>query len=150
MGKSKPETRMNGINIEKKCNKCGEFKFLMEFYSQPMQYLGKKGTCIECDSKVRKRYYQENKEKTIRDTRTYKLKNEYNLSREEFEKLCENGCHSCGSTDRLCVDHDHSTNAVRGILCHKCNAALGLLNDDVNQVLKLVFYLEEKRYAKTT
>jgi len=31
--------------------------------------------------------------------------------------------------DFLCVDHCHKLNLVRGLLCRKCNTAIGMLDD---------------------
>src|SRR6266852_9896446 len=80
-------------------------------------------------------------------TKTFKLKNplkvkEYNLkcrlklryklTKEEFEKLLINSgfqCEVCGKPAKLVLDHDHKTNKHRGILCHKCNVALGMVED---------------------
>ena len=41
----------------------------------------------------------------------------------------------------LSVDHDHDTGEVRGLLCHACNHALGLLKDDRRLVAKLLAYI---------
>ena len=42
----------------------------------------------------------------------------------------------------LCVDHSHSTGEVRGLLCHKCNTALGLLADSPVLLLRAIQYLK--------
>ena len=34
-------------------------------------------------------------------------------------------CQVCGAPSELCVDHDHETGLVRGLLCLRCNTAEG-------------------------
>lgn len=40
------------------------------------------------------------------------------------------------------VDHDHNPGNVRGLLCHNCNRALGLLNDSKETIENCLSYLE--------
>ena len=51
------------------------------------------------------------------------------------------GCALCGSTKLLRIDHCHKTGVVRGVLCQKHNAALGLAGDDLAGVVRLLNYL---------
>jgi hypothetical protein len=46
---------------------------------------------------------------------------------------------------RPCIDHDHETGAVRGLLCRPCNSAIGLLRDDTAAMLRAVEYLGRSR-----
>lgn len=39
------------------------------------------------------------------------------------------------------VDHDHATDLIRGILCSRCNQALGLLDDDPERFAAAIAYL---------
>jgi hypothetical protein len=48
------------------------------------------------------------------------------------------GCHKM----KLVVDHCHKTGEVRGLLCHNCNRALGLLQDDIKSIENAKAYLE--------
>lgn len=57
-------------------------------------------------------------------------------------------CQVCGSDRLLRVDHDHETGAVRGVLCHSCNIALGMVEDSTARLRALAGYLERYNAAK--
>jgi hypothetical protein len=55
-------------------------------------------------------------------------------------------CDVCGATGRrIDWDHSHQRGHFRGWLCNRCNAALGMVNDDVNVLRKLIAYLERSQ-----
>ncbi len=41
----------------------------------------------------------------------------------------------------VCIDHDHKTGKVRGLLCAACNKALGLFKDNITSLNKAMRYL---------
>ena len=43
--------------------------------------------------------------------------------------------------DKLFVDHCHTSGEVRGLLCGRCNTAIGMLEDDPSLVTKALNYL---------
>lgn len=80
--------------------------------------------------------------------RKYDLKKMYGINPEGYQTLliAQNGvCAICSQKDsggkRLSVDHNHATSKVRGLLCYKCNFAVGLLNDEVIRAKSLLDYL---------
>lgn len=56
----------------------------------------------------------------------------------------------CKSKRRLCIDHDHRTTHIRGLLCDRCNTALGLLRDSVTLLLSAVEYIEKHEETALT
>lgn len=78
-----------------------------------------------------------------------KLLLRYKISMEEYQSLLKSQNHKCKICQRtevqvgkrLAVDHCHSTGQIRGLLCSKCNQAVGLLNDDPNLGDNLSRYL---------
>jgi hypothetical protein len=72
----------------------------------------------------------------------------YNISIQEYDLILtkQNGvCRICkkSSNKSLHVDHDHKTNRIRGLLCHKCNVGLGNFNDDPILLHAAIEYLED-------
>ena len=79
--------------------------------------------------------------------REAQYKKKYNIDLATYENMLEaqGGCCAiCGTSKgntHLCVDHCHSTGAVRGILCDKCNVALGQFNDSTTLLAQAIAYL---------
>jgi hypothetical protein len=65
----------------------------------------------------------------------YYYKRKYGITKYEAEELKKNGCFVCKSQSRLCIDHDHITGQIRGILCDKHNRALGMLGDTKEDIV---------------
>lgn len=82
------------------------------------------------------------------------LKRNYSLTIEQYLDIAETQGFTCAICHRenfamcdthsgaLVVDHDHKTGAVRGLLCHNCNRALGLLQDSRENLMNCLSYLE--------
>ena len=77
------------------------------------------------------------------------LKKTYGISLKQYEKMYMEQAGACAicrkPTTRenpfLFVDHDHNTGKVRGLLCHKCNAGIGLFEDNIVSLNFAIQYL---------
>ena len=106
-------------------------------------------------AKYKKRYNKEHYQKHKSMSRKSRLKCQYGITIEDYDNLFakQDGlCAICGKMEtykhykgticRLSIDHNHTTGAVRGLLCQKCNAALGFLDEDIIRMLKMIEYIE--------
>lgn len=81
----------------------------------------------------------------------HRLKSRYGSTLEEYNRIREkqnNCCAICGIheselTRKLCVDHDHKTGKIRGLLCGRCNVGLGHAKDDIDVLQKMREYLDD-------
>jgi hypothetical protein len=71
---------------------------------------------------------------------------------ELYNRLYElqNGCCAiCSEPEEkfswLCIDHDHDTGRIRGLLCPNCNRGIGLLKDNPEFLIKAASYIEEAK-----
>jgi hypothetical protein len=114
---------------------------------------------------VARRSYQKNREREIARSMAWKKANRaaYRMARREWELQTKYGmstaeyaamlaaqdevCAICRTDDpgrgkAWCVDHDHATGRVRGLLCWSCNNGLGLFADDPVRLKAAIEYLE--------
>ncbi len=134
----------------KRCLNCDTFKNWGDFHLRqkgdvqfPTSY------CKDCCAKKNLEYRLANVDK-IRDS---ELNTTYGISLKEYSELLikqNNNCAICQTPQsklktKLCIDHCHETGKVRGLLCHTCNRALGLLKDNTNILKEAIKYLDKER-----
>lgn len=89
-----------------------------------------------------------------RGKNSYYVRN-YGITEQEYEEMKsaqDYKCFLCGSegflignnnhSEKLAVDHNHDTGEVRKLLCHNCNRALGLMQDNPDLLRKAADYIE--------
>lgn len=113
-------------------------------------------TCKQCTNERYKKWRKDNPQKSVRSAYRGALRRNFGISLEEYEAIlaAQGGvcavCHSprvpSDSGKRvhlhpLHVDHDHRTGVVRGLLCYRCNTALGYFRDDIRLLGSAIHYL---------
>jgi hypothetical protein len=92
-------------------------------------------------------YRGANKDKIKEINKKTKLNSRYDISIDEYNNILlkqQNKCYICKlELKKPCVDHDHNTEKVRGIICYKCNTGLGRFNDNINSIINAIEYLEQ-------
>lgn len=130
------------------CSKCGEEKPYEAFQKRNTKN-GYRGQCKTCRNSVNRTYYDSNKRAE------WHLQKTYGLTLADYDYLLQLQQGVCGNPacskepeegKRLCIDHNHQTGEVRGLLCNGCNTAAGLAQDHPDVLRGLADYLEDKGY----
>lgn len=139
------------------CTKCKTEKEYSEFRVRGNGY---NSWCKECQRKdTRSRYQPKPKKKKVTKSKEEiklaakkrMLKHRYNITYEEYTQMYDNHNKRCaicktkkklGGHSGLYVDHNHETNEVRGLLCTKCNSAIGKLKENKEILLEVIKYLK--------
>jgi Recombination endonuclease VII len=89
-----------------------------------------------------------NRERRLEKMREIHLRNKFGLTPGEYERILEAQGGVCALCERqptpgisLHVDHDHGTGEVRGLLCMRCNNALGLFGEDRDVLRRAARYV---------
>lgn len=145
----------------KRCNKCKELKLKSCFGNKTKSKDGLEIWCKDC--KKIQRFDRKDRQSIIQrewynlkkiDKKYIKNKSliaKFGISLDQYESmLLSQGskCAICLTPQNdlslmLCVDHDHSTGKIRGLLCHKCNTGIGLLGDSIDNLSNACIYLKQ-------
>jgi hypothetical protein len=156
----------------KRCPRCGEVRSFEAFgFSPHRRGGGIRSICRTCHNRLQRERYaaageegrklaREAHRKWVAKNRSRRREYErrrgwrrhFGLSIEQFEQLVRKqggGCAICAgkppSGSVLCVDHDHATGEIRGLLCGPCNIGLARFKDDPVLLKRAVSYLRRPR-----
>lgn len=152
-----PAHRKPIVDGKKCCIRCQEWKPLDQFYRRPGRPSGV-SRCKKCVKETTdkqavraagRRYRARQLAADPDFDRRLNIRRLYGMSLEEFDGMLKQqggGCAVCQGPPlgkgQFHVDHCHDSNRIRGLLCHKCNVALGMVQDDIEHLRKLIAYLE--------
>jgi hypothetical protein len=143
--------------MNKQCTQCKLTKDISAFYIRKKGIRkGKpRASCILCDKQYRIAHKYTTiakwKEKNPDYDRRRDLKRKFNITLEKYNDILQlqnNKCAICGkdaSTFKvnLSVDHNHTTNKVRGLLYIDCNFGLGQFKDSITNLNNAITYLQK-------
>lgn len=111
-------------------------------------------------NKKRLEWASTHRERRIKQARNSHLKQTFGITLEEYDDMLakqDYRCAICASPLReisdsnnrkrtnLCIDHNHETGEIRGILCFNCNLALGLFFENPKILISAIKYLKNTR-----
>lgn len=136
----------------KRCANCEEWKPESEFYPKGSASDGFNAHCSECFLE------RQTRNRPLGPGASWSTRRKSHKRQELMEeqgglcKLCDRDITSAFTA----IDHDHAChplgsycdNCVRGLLCNRCNTALGGFMDDVGNLYKAIEYLEDYQRSR--
>jgi hypothetical protein len=139
----------SGDGLASNCKDCQKI-YASKYYKENKQTSDERSKLwrqqnVEKSRAISKKAYHKDTNKQ----RARQLNKYYGLTTDQYNQmlLSQNDCcaicnqHRKTLTKFLCVDHDHKSGLIRGLLCSTCNKALGLLKDDPSNLFKAYQYL---------
>lgn len=129
------------IDGKKPCSRCKEVLPVSEFRWCSSSKSGFTAACKTCidGPKVG------NQTAGRRAAKDSVLFTKYGIREADYDRMYteqEGRCLICSvHQEVLCVDHDHVTKIVRGLLCRECNFGLGKFADDPERLIAAAMYL---------
>lgn len=128
----------------KRCRNCHKEQSRDEFYADSRNSDGLSAWCKPCLHI----YQKEHRTKQSEQIKQKRRRKAYGITSEEFDTLLsrQHGlCAICGGPPTVkrgwCVDHDHTSGKVRGLLCTNCNIGLGNFKENPAALQSAVYYL---------
>jgi hypothetical protein len=149
------------IDKEKQCGKCRIVKDIDAFpklskksksYKQFKN--GIKPWCKDCYKEYSTKYMR--KARSISGSRYDHYQRKYGISHDEVKIMLKERNYKCDICnkesdhryDKLCVDHDHKTGDVRGMLCFSCNVMIGQGKDNIELFKNAIQYIKKSKRKK--
>lgn len=138
---------------EKECFKCKTVKSIDNFHKNKNRYDGFYGNCKECVNESTSVWQKENKDIILNG----RLIRTFGITTEQYNDLLkkQNGlCALCKKPEtavnnkrneikKLAIDHDHITGKNRGLLCSRCNTALGSFKESIEFLQAAINYINQ-------
>jgi hypothetical protein len=129
----------------KVCTACGVNKPYSEYHKRPERPIGIKPRCKDCCSQSRKNHYEKEKQ-SGRLRETIWARQDINITYDEYlakYNYLDGKCEICHlEFDVLCVDHNHKTGEIRGLLCTRCNLGIDNMNESVAVMTRAIQYIQ--------
>lgn len=151
------------------CTKCRESKPSDHFSldARKVRRLGRQCHCKACGAKAARSWRTRNREHCTKIRKRWESAHpqrhlsKYGITLADKQRIFKNQgevCAACGSNqhgspkhtgDGWCLDHDHTTKQVRGVLCWSCNMALGHSRESIARLKGIIAYLEHNAAINT-